>query len=179
MCRHSAKNKKKSIWTWVRACVKLVWRRMLRPKLPQPQMNESQLEHTLHLTTSIKTQSCKTNSGKLLCIIFKEFDCQDAYKCQQRDVLTLPPPPHTHMHTHRPILIQREFSEVYICVTTVTEIYIFLNPVFSSSIWCHWRAASQEACWRKRRVGKATRAEGHGDCAEGEGHGVKRAASPT
>ena len=95
---------------------------MLRPKLPQPQMNESQLEHTLHLTTSIKTQSCKTNSWKPLCIIFKEFDCQDAYKCKQREVLTLPPTPHTHTCTHIPILIQREFSEVYICVTTVTEI---------------------------------------------------------
>ena len=83
--------------------------------------------------------------------------------------------PHTHTHQ----FWFKENSAKFIFVWLLWQKFTKKFPVFSCSIWCHWRATSQEACWHKRRVGKATRAEGQGDCAEGEGDGVKRAAAQT
>ena len=84
--------------------------------------------------------------------------------------------PHTHTHTNFDSKrIQRSLYLYDYCDRNLKKNI----PVFSCSIWCHWRATSQEACWHKRRVGKATRAEEQGDCAEGEGDGVKRAAAQT
>ena len=66
---------------------------MLRPKLPQPQVNESQLEHTLHFTNSIKIQSCKTNSGEAtLHHFFKNLTVKMHTNANRER--------YTHTHTH-------------------------------------------------------------------------------